>query len=289
MRTNKNRTKIILAVTVALLATMISYSVFSNMKKQLTDQKQLIDFMQSNPVSTSENFAYATATKDLKAGEIVAEGDVDFKNFTAKNSDAFENRSDIVNKILLQDITSGETFTSKHIAKISADNMDLREGYRALTLPAENFQGKSSNMKEGGYVDIYSAASDSNWLLENTRILSMEKPEKTADGKPTTIFDATAITFEVAANEIPDFITNVSKNKLVLVTRGAKDIKKATAKKHNKSIAHQSSGTSLPNLPSSVPITDLSGEGLPDPTQPEISGPSVEVIEANVKTKVTFD
>lgn len=300
MRTNKNTSKIVLAVTVAFLATMISYSAFSKMQSQMSDQQKIIESMQTTKTGEQvANYAYAVATKDLAAGEIVSDQDVDFKPSSIENIDAFENRSDVVNKVLLKGITAGETFTSAHIAKISNDDVTLKDGYRALTLPADNFQGKSETMKAGSVIDIYSTAVDSNWFLEGIRIMSFESSKPVVPGvAPTTpgIMDASAITFEVPADQISYFISNVSKGKLMLVTRNANDkaVARKPVKKHTTYSA--SSYPSLPNLPSSVPITNLSGakeasnlSGLPQPIQPTVQQPSVEVIEANVKSKVTFD
>lgn len=300
MRNNKNTSKIILAVAVAILATMISYSAFSNMHNQLQEQQKLINVMQSTKAgSENETFAYAVSTVDLKAGELVADTDVDFKQFDAKNANAFDNRSDVINKVLLKDIKSGEVFTNAHIAKISNDDVSLRDGYRALTLPSDNFQGKSDKMQPGSFVDIYSAASDNSWVLEDVRIISFESANKGIVSKPTvSMADASAITFEVSEDSISDFISNISKSKLVLVARSANDQKVVhkKSKPHNH-INYQSnySGSSipsLPNLPKSVPISNFSEKNysaLPQPIQPAVQQSAVEVIEANVKSKVTFD
>lgn len=295
MRTNKNTSKIILAIVVAMLATMVSYSAFSNMHKQMLEQQKLIEFMQKNKPTepTAETYAYAIATTDLKAGEIVADQDVDFKQFDLQNNNAFENRSDVVNKVLLRDIPAGDQFTTAHIAQISSENSGLREGYRALTLPADNFQGKSEQIKQGSPVDIYSTISDAPWILENIKILSFEAPKGAGLSTAPDIMNANAITFEVPASEISDFISNASKGKLMFVTRNPND--KKVAKKEKKK-SHSSSANysaSLPNLPASVPITNLNEgsnmSGLPQPIQPAAPESSVEVIEANVKSKVTFD
>lgn len=294
MRTNKNTSKIILAVTVAILATSVSFYGFKGMNNQLEEQQRLIEVMQKTKASTQgEDYAYAVATVNLKAGEIVSDADVDFKQFDVEDVRAFENRSDVINKVLLKDIESGDVFTNAHIAKISSDDMTLSDGYRALTLPADNFQGRSEKMVPGSFVDIYSAASDSSWILEKVKILSAEGATPVV-GKGASVMNATSITFEVAADSISDFISNVSKSKLVLVARSAND-KKVSHKKARTSYSGSSGGSisSLPKLPSSVPITNFSGmsgmSGLPQPIQPPAQSSSVEVIEANVKSKVTFD
>ncbi|MFA7658826.1 MAG: SAF domain-containing protein [Candidatus Gastranaerophilaceae bacterium] len=285
MRKNKNTSKIILAIIVAALATMISYSVFKNMNNQLVEKQKLIELIQKTKASEyKNNYAYAVAKTDLKAGEIVSDEDVDFKQFEADNKNAFDNRSDVVNKILLQDISSGDVFTTAQIARISNDDISLKEGYRAVTLPAVSFQGKSDSMKAGSLVDVYK--TDSDWSLENVKIMGFE------GGKlgVTNISNASGITFEIAADEISDFISNSSKGNVILIARNAGD-KKVLRKKHKtayKSSYSAGAGmSSLPNLPSSPPISNFSG--LPQPIQPVIQGPSVEIIEANVKSKVTFD
>jgi len=269
---------------------------FSNMNNQVSEQQKVIEAMQKNKSENfGETFAYAVATADLKAGQMVSDTDVDFKQFDEKNPNAFENRSDVINKILLKDITSGDTFTTAQIAKISNDDVTLQDGYRALTLPADNFQGRSESMTQGTSVDIYSAAGDNSWVQENVKILSFEGAGDDKS-KPATITTASAITFEVPADTISSFISNISKSKLVLVARGAGDKRIVHKKKrNNSSSANYGSKASLPNLPASVPISGFNGgsmsglSGLPQPIQPTIQQPSVELIEANVKSKVTFD
>jgi len=292
MRSNKNRSKIILATIVAILATAVSYSAFKNMSGQLSEQQKLIEVMQKVKASQyKNNYAYAVATANLKAGEIVSEEDVDFKQFETINTNAFENRSDVVNKVLLQDISSGAEFTTAQIAKISNDEVSLKEGYRALTLPVTNFEGRSDKMMPGSSVDIYSASEGSNWIMENVRIISAEGAK--TPGAPVALSSADSVTFEVPADSISDFISNASKGNLVLVARNAND-KKVYHKRH-KQISNYSANSmsSLPNLPASVPISNYSGSGnlsgLPMPIQPVAQSPSVEIIEANVKSKVTFD
>lgn len=297
MRTKKHTSKIILAATVAILAMLVSYSAFNNMNKQLDEKQKLIDLIQKTQSSNSnsaETFAYAVAVDNLKAGEIVSDEDVDFKQFASMNTNAFENRSDVVNKVLLQDINSGNAFTTAHIAKISSEDTTLKEGYRALTLPADSFQGRSDKMIVGSNVDIYSANAESSWVLESVKIIGFEGSNASGNNSSIPITSASAITFEVATDDISDFISNISKNKLVLVARNPNDKKVVhkSVKRKNYSMpakAHYSSFPDLPaSLPSSPPISNLSG--LPQPIQPSTApSDAVEVIEANVKSKVTFD
>lgn len=304
MRNNKNTPKIILALVVAILATMISYSVFTNLRHQVNEKDKLLELMQKTQAENRlETYAYAVAKTDLKAGQMVADEDVDFKNFSTMDTNAFDNRAEVVNKILLKNIAVGEVFTNAHIAKISNDDVTLRDGYRALTLPADNFQGKADTMVPGTSIDIYSAAADDNWVLENVKIMSFEDSKGTSGASastststatsapaPTTIENATAITFEVPVDCVTDFISNISKGKLVLVARGANDKKIYHKRKpHYNSDSNYSANSypALPSLPKTPQIKNLSG--LPDPIQPVVQSPSVEVIEANVKSKVTFD
>lgn len=290
MRNNKNTPKIILALVVAILATMISYTVFSNLRGQVNRQQRYIeDLQKAEAEKKQELYAYAVAKTDLKAGQMVADEDVDFKNFSTMDPNAFESPSEVVNKVLLKDILSGEVFTNQHIAKISNDDVALREGYRALTLPADNFQGKADSMVPGTAIDIYSAATDNNWVMEDVKIMSFENSKATTGvSTPTNIQNATAITFEVPVDSVTDFISNISKGKLVLVARGANDKKIYHKRKpHYSDNYSASSYPALPSLPKTPQIKNLSG--LPDPIQPAVQTDSVEVIEANVKSKVTFE
>lgn len=294
MRKNKNTSKFIAAGIVAFVAMMLSYAYLNNMNSELAEKQQVIDLMQKTNTENDADasYAYAVATDNLKAGEMVTDIDVDFKEFDIKQDGAFENRSDVVNKVLLQDINSGEVFTSAQIAKISSSNIKLKDGYRALTLPADNFQGRSNKMGIGSSVDIYSANPDDGWVLESIKIIGFESGGKDSNADSTNITNASSITFEVSVGEISDLISNASKGRLVLVARNAND-KKVVHKIKRSRASHSSSGSgsgsfaSLPNLPASVPISNFSG--LPQPIQPVAPAESVEVIEANVKSKVTFE
>lgn len=298
MRNNKNKSKILLALLVALLATLISYATFSNMQNQLSEQKRMIDDLQKNPENKiSSTYTYAIALSDLVAGEPVSENDVVLKDFDEENPVAFTKRSDIVGKVLLKNITAGDVFTVSHIANVSNDVVSLREGYRAITLPADNFQGKSKSMEQGKFVDIYSTIPDNNWFLEHVRILSFddakleEKNNKKASA--SNILTASSITFEVPVGAISEFISNTSKGRLVLVVRDENDklVRKIVKKSSSVSNNYVSNNyKSLSKIPSAPPISDFSGiSDLPEPIQPSVHSPSVEVIEANVKSRVTFD
>lgn len=292
MRNNKNTPKIILALVVAVLVTMISYTVFSNLRNQINSKDRLIEVMQKTQADNrQEAYAYVVAKTDLKAGQMVADEDIDVKPFNVMDANAFDNRSDVVNKVLLKDIMAGEVFTNAYIAKVSSDDVTLKAGYRALTLPADSFQGKSDTMVPGTSIDIYSSANDSDWVMENVKIMSFEDSKATPGSTiPTTIQTATAITFEVPVDCVTDFISNISKGKLVLVARGANDKKVYHKRKPHVSSNNDYSASSypaLPNLPKTPQIKNLSG--LPAPLTPTVQSPSVEVIEANVKSKVTFD
>lgn len=316
MRKNKNRSKIILAFIVAILATMFTYTTFNKMQTDLVGKEKMLETIQTiNSRTQADNYAYAVAVKDLKAGEIVSDSDIDFKQSPIEDATAFENRSELVNKVLLQDILAGATFTNTHIARVSGGDLDsttLRNGYRSLTLPAENFQGKSNKMVAGASVDIFSASNDEPWALENVKILSFEgsgmsvaKPsDKLGDKQATslgvpTIMTASSINFEVPVGSISDFITNASKGRLVLVARNPND-KRVYRKNPTYTPSYptpqggsRSSMRPLPNLPANVPITSLPGgsdiSGLPAPIKPAVPSQEVEMIEANVKSKVTFD
>lgn len=289
MRRSKNTSKIILAGAIAFFVMVAFYVYLNKMSNKMAEQQQVIDLMQRTNAEndTDASYAYAVATDNLKAGELVTDIDVDFKEFDIKQGDAFENRSDVVNKILLNDINSGDIFTSSQIAKVSADNIELKEGYRSITLPAESFQGKSNKMTLGSSVDIYSSNTEDDWALEDIKIIGFESAGKDASSTDTNINNASSINFEVSVGEISDFISYASKGKLVLVARSANDKKIIHKIKHAKSSKNSSSFSSLPNLSPTPNISNLSG--LPQPTQPTIQSESVEVIEANVKSKVTFD
>jgi len=234
----------------------------------------------------------------LKAGEIISDDDVDFQSFKTINTNAFDNRSNVVNKVLLQDIASGGVFTTAHIAQISNDDLSLKEGYRALTLPNSKFQGQAASMTLGSLVDIYSTDASNDWAMEKVKIIGIDGGTSTDSGNVSSgngLLNATSVTFEVPVNDLSDFIFNTSKGNLFLVARNQNDKKSVHRKSRVPHIDVANTGNynpnsfpSLPNLPtSSEPVSNLSG--LPQPISPVNPSSTVEVIEANVKSQVVFE
>ena len=89
-------------------------------------------------------------------------------------------------------------FTTAHIAQISKDDLSLKEGYRALTLPIGSFQGFSKTMKPGSFVDIYDTSTDSTWMLEKLKIIDLEGSQPDAGGNvPNASFRQRNIRFHL--------------------------------------------------------------------------------------------
>jgi Flp pilus assembly protein CpaB len=279
MRKNKNTSKIILATIVAILAAMVSYSAFNSLHQQVSEQKQLINLMhktKSGKKKKNEKYSYAIAKKNLKAGNTLKHTDFKFKDFEEKSLTKIKNKSQLIGKILLKNIDKDEAFTMKHIGNASTDVI-IKEGYRALTMKSSNFEGKSNKMQVGTSVDIYSTSKRTKWSLEDIRIADIEG----RSGRKSNLVDSASVTFEVPVDKISEFISNASKTKMVLVARGP------NSKPKKKQEKPKISEPALPNLPSAPPIENLSG--LPLPLQPEASPVEIELIEANVKSKVRFD
>lgn len=275
----------------AIVATVFSFGAFNGLnsnlyekERALKEKDQLIELMkksQSTKRDKKTTYRYFVANKDLKAGHKLEKSDIDQKTFETKKIDSVKSEKDLVGKILLKSISDGQAFSISHVPSLLDSGIELKKGYRALTLPAASFQGKTNDMEVGTSVDVFTSSSKNNWSLENIRIIGLES----RTGDDSSMLNSQSITFEVPASDIQNFISNSSRNKMVLVARSPYD---TTSKKRSvvkKSVAPED--TVLPSLPKAPEIKNLSG--LPDPLQPDSSSYEVEMIEANVKSKVQFE
>ena len=141
-------------------------------------------------------------------------------------------------------------------------------------------------MEKGLLVDLFGTGSNSDWRMEKVKILSLEghsKSEEVAD-----ITKAKSVTFEIAANDVAEFISNASKGRMVLVGRNQNDTKVSAKTKVKPKVENNDFGAkTLPTLPRSPEIENLGS--LPDPIEPLYQPPSVELIKANQKTTITFE
>lgn len=298
MNFQRNKTRIIVAVTIGIIAFILINLYVGNMQKQLDTQKKLLMLMQQNQTSVAQ-VEYLTATKDLKIGDVLKEEDVKLVKSQKEVKNGLKDLKEVVGEKLLEDVKVESVLTenlfAKTYQKTVGEHKALKPSQRALTLDISNFQGLSNDMVAGKSVDMYLTAKDKKWSLSNVTILSCDSnPDKTPIC--TSLTKAKTVTLAIENNKITEVIESISQGKILLVLTNPND-KSVTTKQvstnANQRLSKLNSNYSpefdnvndLPNLPS---LNSPETRDLPSPFMPISSGQSIEVIQANTRTKVEY-
>ncbi len=307
---NKNIKNILISLLIGVGISFYAYDLYAKQQKQITAQNQLIQVMKLRDEQLAkQTFTYFVPIKDLATGTTVTVMDIKKTTISQKQSDAITTQNDIIGSVLLRDIKEGQIFTEQDFTKIIINNdKTLREGYRALTVPTEALDGMSTDMKEGTLIDIFSKSSSEGKILSKIKIISLvplkqetivEKTANTVTNEPEkktplAITQAKSVTFEIPINRVQDFVEIYSAGKIMLVMRPVGDDTIIKSKKEEKQKAQTNSqntnydSAKLPSLPVVQTYEDPSINELPAPIKLNKYTTSVEIIEANSKTQISF-
>lgn len=311
MRSKSNKKKkIIIAVCAGIIA---AFGIFSSVNKkdamidklsqELNTQKaQLANISQNISGSINDISANKAviAKKDIPAGTIINNEIIEEKHFEQAliPSDANKNLYSLIGKVAAKDIKSGEFVKKADIMENNYNGLDLPSGMRAITIPVSYLQGLGSYMSKGSRVDIISTtktdSSKPQVILQDVKIISLEGVSD-GDNQPAT--KATSITFQIPAELSANIVDAMMSGKLQIVARNLTDrvkVKSSTTstKNRNKTVSSikNVSNFTLPEIPAITGIPSSSMSGLPSPAMPSLAPTKkVELIQANVKSEVTFD
>lgn len=307
---NKNIKNIFISLLIGAGISYYAYDLYSKQQKQIVEQNQLIQVMKLRDEQLAkQTFTYFVPIKDLEAGTTVTVMDIKKTTVSQKQNDAITSQNNIIGSVLLSPVKEGQILTEQDFTKvIIKDDKKLREGFRALTVSVDALDGLASDMKEGTLIDIFSKSSSEGKILSKIKIISLVpiKQETVVDKaansvanepvkkEPIAITQAKSATFEVPINKVQDFVEMYSSGKIMLVMRPVGDDTVIKTKKEEKQKAKENSqknnydSAKLPSLPVVQTYEDPSINELPSPIRLNSYTNSVEIIEANSKTKVSF-
>ena len=177
---NKNGRKILISLLVGIIVACLSLNTFSDMQKKIREQDQLITVMkQYTEELNGKKHMYITAARNMEAGETVTENDIKITAFDEEQNDAISSKDMVIGNVLLEAVKAGQVLTGYVFTGVLQDgqNLDLRDGYRALTLSTATLDGMSKDMKTGSLIDVFSKGKDS-FVLSKVKILSLEPAEE---------------------------------------------------------------------------------------------------------------
>jgi len=145
------------------------------------------------PAKAESTYVIAVAVKDISIGGIIRNSDVDLLAPSGKVNAklVFEDLS-VVGRVVRRNVPKGEPIKKTDLLE-QGDNLAslIPKGYRAMTIPATLPASITELLQIGNRVDViltYSIGQNdykSVTLVENTRVIGVNKPEKKSGGDPT--------------------------------------------------------------------------------------------------------
>lgn len=304
MRNKQNKKKMIIAIMLSIIAGFVVYnsmngnkSTIDKLNRTLEAQQQTIKKLESSASQENNqvvNQKLAVAKKDLKAGEKLTLDMIELKESTVQKDmpDAVNDLTFLLGQTLTEDIATGALITKSKLQGQKSESFDIPTGMRAMTIPSSSIQGMASYITVGSKIDIISAKKDNNpeFLIQGAKIISFEGANTNVSGAVMSKYDG--ITILVPASVVPRLVDAISNGKLQIVARGYNDNKVVKNLRTNRYISnHTSSDFSVPPPPEGIKLPGISEiKSNSTLVSPEKSKAKVvEVIQANVKTDVSFE
>lgn len=320
MRSNNKTKRLTIAIITGILATFAAFSLFNTINQQkdlilglnskLQEQSKEISNIKDNKILLSAQNStqqsglvnVVAAKTDIKAGTKLNSEMLEVRqaDFLKAPDSGFNDSGMLVGKITLSDIKTGDFITKDKIIGIKGVNFNIPAGMRAITIPTQYIQGLASYITVGSRIDIISTSkgngSKPEIVLQNIRIISLEGVTGSLDGETMSTPSATAVTLEIPAGYASKLVNAMIGGKLQVITRGHKDNKIIRSGDSSGGIGYVSPKISynqvLPPAPKDIKLFQNKSYGiLPEPAMPPVRSSSrkIELIQANVKSEVTFD
>jgi Flp pilus assembly protein CpaB len=293
MRTKLDKNKLIISITAGIFISLLVFGSVNGLNGKIQQQNKTISDMEKklNEIKSNPNInldkrvdnTFFVAKDTIKAGTKLSVEMVEPKKFDTPQPDGINNISDIIDKIILEDIPKETIVKKSKIMENTGESTLIGKGMRAISIPVNYIQGLASFMTIGTHIDVLSTGNGKDIkpqiLVQNVKIISFETKQSRFKNNDENITDALAVTLEVPAKASAKLIDAMIENKLQFITRGLEDTKSTVNTREYPNL------TELPSLPTNA--NNLTS--LPEPAMPAVNTKKVELIQANVKTEVSFD
>lgn len=185
MRSKKNKKKLMIAISLGMVATMGVFSMMNNQKasieaKLAQEQANALAAMQSQqspaPAPQEETTNVILAKTDIKTGDIITLSKIEKKEYkkTELPPVYFVNENYVLGKIASQDILMGKILTDEDILATSANSINIPPDMRAITIPTSLIQGLASYIYVGSRIDLIAIKSPPDFIAQNLKIIALE-------------------------------------------------------------------------------------------------------------------
>lgn len=316
MNSSKKKKKLLIAILLAGILSLVIFSQINSLNRKIEEnQKQIEEKNQALRSVKNQNNQIGDALMSLDGQmvqTVVAKENLfsrtkikpeyltikSIKSTSLKGS-VFSDPTVLSGKILLNDVPAGSPITSKDI---DTSSFEIPVGMRAITIPMEYIQGLSSYINIGSKIDVVSAVKQesitSEIVLQNVKVIAFETASRGSESDSSSSVQSiiTAVTLEIPAKAISRTVSAMANGKVQLISRNDRDntvVVQAVRRINRASNSFVNMGGGRPVLPpppnylnpknfGALPAPDKLGTGISG------GGPKVEVIQANVKSEVTF-
>lgn len=134
-----------------------------------------------------EQVEVCVARRDIAAGEMLADSDIETKTWIAAllPADAISVRGDAVGKQVGSTILAGEVISSKRFGFETAD-IEVPDGMSAISVPAKDVQAVGGALKAGMRCDVYAiGANATSKLASSVLVLTTSSTDDSASSRST--------------------------------------------------------------------------------------------------------
>ncbi len=307
MRSKRNKKKIIIATVFAVLATSVLFNSINAQKALIAELDRKIQQQQKAAQTGNasqqevvpegpekEKFKAVVAADDINVGDIFTLHKLKIEEFFEDElpSNYFKTPALVVGKKASKNIIPGAFITPAEVQVTDMNTIDIPKDVRAVTIPAENFEGLASHIIVGSRVDILKKGKPPEFIAQNVSIVAFEEPTNINNPQPKTkkseaesanltAKKAGAITFLIPVDIVSDLVFAMSNNKLQLIARNSGDDKIIMPESDLPPPPSFDQVTSMPDVPKEV--------DLPPPKMPKPEPRKVEIIKANTVSSIEFD
>ena len=211
-RAKKNQKKMMIAISLGLVATVGVFSMVNGQKAEVAQLSQQLAAQQATATATMQTQTVAPvedttntilAKTDIKSGEIITINKIEKKEYKKSElpPDYFFNENFVLGKTASQDILTGKIITGDDILAAGESTLNIPPGMRAITIPTSTIQGLASYIYVGSKIDLLAVKSPPSFIAQNIKIIALETtPEvQAAASTPAPVDPAAAAPVAPAA------------------------------------------------------------------------------------------
>ncbi len=300
MHAKDKKKKLLIAIIVAIVATLSVFNFMKSQKSAMQSQGDMILALKKQMIEQARNlksaqerekkFKVVVVKEDIMIGDVIKLEVLEIKEFDEKElpEKYFKNTRLIIGKIATQNLKTGKLLEPEDVVSDAVNKVEIPYGMRVITIPSTFFQGLASYIYIGAKVDLLSVSTPPKFIAQNIKIVSFESPivkrratTSVLGGntqKAISSENSSGVTLLIPVDLVKDVVNAMVTGKLQIITRNKKD----------NNIVYTKTLPPPPSQAFSLKEAPIKKSSLPEPTLPSSKPKTIEVIVGSAKETVTF-